>query len=462
MINRFSSVRLLLFVVVSTLILGCESDEIPARVGEDFIPDPSSVVYVDTFSVRLKTMLLDSIPTSNKGRVLVGKAVDNPYLGVTSVSSQMHLKLESSISNLDPDARVDSLVLRLHYDGYYHGDTLNTLNEIEVYELTGLIEPRDLWPDKENPTLFYNNTPIIYERGNLLAKEAFLPRPSSSFHSIHMDRELGQYLYDKARVWPDSIETVSNFVNEIFHGIALVPGEQSGNTIGFKPGGTASADPETGISAGVEMIIFYTNRVGSENEISFSIYREDLQYNYFNSDRSASVISELGPSNFIPSEDTDENVMVQGGTGVGVQIDFSRMDAMHQYGLGTIAYAELALRVKHGTFEKDITTLPSSLTINILNEKDEYQQVLTDLSDVYPVVGILNRNLLDEEDTEYTFDVTNYVRDEFDAMKDVETTLQIEMPSGNLYNSVDRIIFESAEENIYTELRLYYVVAESN
>src|SRR5882672_3657806 len=83
------SILFLLPVIVILLLAGCQKPSI--NFGTSFANNSTTnVVVVDTFSVDLTTVLVDSFPTAGTGVALLGKYKD-PYFG--TVTSRTYLQV---------------------------------------------------------------------------------------------------------------------------------------------------------------------------------------------------------------------------------------------------------------------------------------------------------------------------------------------------------------------------------
>ena len=78
---------------------------------------------MDTIKVAASTVLLDSIPTSGTGSILIGGYSD-PKLGVLSAEGYIQVGIGDAWDPAD-NAIYDSLVLVMNYSGYHYGDTSN-------------------------------------------------------------------------------------------------------------------------------------------------------------------------------------------------------------------------------------------------------------------------------------------------------------------------------------------------
>ncbi len=135
--------------------------------GSDLVDSAFRNIRIDTSTVVVTSVLIDSLETSGKNVALVGRYKHSLW-GV--VSSYSFIAYERPSYGTDPDETVvlDSLVLSLAFDGRFVGDT--TLQQtLSIYQLTEKIVLND------NGYL-YNNSSVSYAP-EALAVCSFKPKP---------------------------------------------------------------------------------------------------------------------------------------------------------------------------------------------------------------------------------------------------------------------------------------------
>ena len=121
---------IVIFVIAVTGLIGCTTSvsEIGANL---FNNNLFSISYVDSVSLKASTVLLDSLITSNSGRLLVGHHEDEK-LGPVTVKSVFQVGVSPPIALDRRTTEYRSLKLFLKRDGYSYYDTTNT-QTISVY-----------------------------------------------------------------------------------------------------------------------------------------------------------------------------------------------------------------------------------------------------------------------------------------------------------------------------------------
>lgn len=170
---------LLLAVGLPGLLSSCELTE--DVVGDVPAAAVTGTVYVDTLTVRMATVLVDSVPTSTSNYLLVGQYQD-ARLGTITARSYLRLGLPAGFQP-EAGAQFDSLVLVLPTDAYRYGDTTQ-VQHLQVHRLTEALRPA---------TTYYAFSSRAYAAAPL-ASRAFRARPNLPGLRLRLADALGQEL----------------------------------------------------------------------------------------------------------------------------------------------------------------------------------------------------------------------------------------------------------------------------
>ena len=173
-----------LFLITVQMIVSCEST---STIGEDLVQSEIvDIVFTDTSTINMSTVLFDSISTTNTLRYLIGYHEDQE-LGAIESQAFFKLGIDSLSTAPSDDASYSYAELVLRYDGYHYYDTNQTIN-LSLYQLTELLEPRE-------DELFYNVDEYTHDLTPLVSFD-FEPRPfNNSEITIPLDDNLfGQNL----------------------------------------------------------------------------------------------------------------------------------------------------------------------------------------------------------------------------------------------------------------------------
>ena len=98
------------------LCITCSDDSDNFTIGNDFLESETELRMIDTFTVKLSTVLIDSLPTSSIDSFLVGNYKDDIF-GRVSCKSYFEVGLPSNISNVKKHDYFDSITISLRYTG---------------------------------------------------------------------------------------------------------------------------------------------------------------------------------------------------------------------------------------------------------------------------------------------------------------------------------------------------------
>lgn len=170
---------LLLALGLPGLLSSCELTE--DVVGDVPAATATGTVYVDTLTVRMATVLVDSVPTSTSDYLLVGQYQD-ARLGTITARSYLRLGLAAGFQP-EAGAQFDSLVLVLPPDAYRYGDTTQ-VQHLQVHRLTEALRPA---------TTYYAFNSRAYAPAPL-ASRAFRARPNLGAIRLRLADALGREL----------------------------------------------------------------------------------------------------------------------------------------------------------------------------------------------------------------------------------------------------------------------------
>jgi len=211
---------ILVSLVLAVISCSTEERDIPTlEVGQEFTDRAVRLVEIDTFEVRTGTFKFDSIITSGRDRLLVGRYIDQ-FFG--AVKSESYMELTAMDYNVPDDAELDSIALILGYDHYFYNDTLQ-LSHIRVHRILEDFETTE--------DVFYNTSSLRYDTIPMMTK-SFYPEPmgEDSLH-ISIPRSFGADIFELLR--EKSISGDEDFVEQ-FKGIVLSPVTNGNSTvIGF-------------------------------------------------------------------------------------------------------------------------------------------------------------------------------------------------------------------------------------
>lgn len=412
---RSRNVMLLLTAVVLALLASCTSD---ITIGNFMVTPSSKIVYTDTCSVKLSSMIVDSLVTTNTGVVYCGRYEDD-WFGTTTATGYVCFNLNTfssaspiSTGNTYPVV-FDSLMLFLNTEKRFYGDTLKDMT-IHIHKLKELIEDNE---DEHGEC--FNTTHVPYDEAPLVS-HTFRARPRRTVPlEIRLPDAMGQDILQKMKDRDDVVSTAEKF-RRWFKGFALVPDGNDEALLGFK-----------GADSTFYMKMYYHTVMETKTEytVTFPVLQR-YEYNQYSFDRQHSAIKDLDLHNTeIPATETGNAAYVQGIAGMYSKIEFPYLNNLQRTGkLSAIISAELQLYPVRESVD-DETPLPNGLTVYISNE----EKPLIASGDA--IHGVLVKDAY-ERKTHYSFNIRDFIGEDLDAIGVYKRHLQLVLPDTSLFRLV--------------------------
>lgn len=245
---------ILALLMVGILFSSCKKE--PSQIGLDIVGgNPLNVLFSDTTSVSIYSILRDSLRTDELSYNILGYVVD-PIFGTTKSSLYTQYNLSLSSFSFGDDAILDSIVLSIQYQmTSVYGDSTAALS-FKVYELDELLHFDSA----------YYSTRTVPIKPASLGNRTLVPRPMDSVlvdttmvaphFTMRLEDELGQRLMSfNDTIYYDNDEFVS-----LFKGLYFEPEYTSGagNLTFLNMVGTRS-----------KLTIYYKNAV--DDSLSYSL-----------------------------------------------------------------------------------------------------------------------------------------------------------------------------------------------
>lgn len=385
------------------LLCSCERESNTYEVGNSLLSAQSKVVMIDTLTLKMSTIMKDSVVTSGKSAIMVGNIKDHTFGTVNSASI---FELTPASYSLAATANVvfDSIVMYLTNNDFYYGDTLKTF-KLDVHPMTDRI--------KLNSGYLYNNSDLKYASTSIGSTE-FLPRPNtdSSFVKIKLDQSYGQNIFNLLKT---KDATSQEYFLNFYKGLALVPSSDNNAMLRFG----INSSYETQISnttkekvSNVVRMYYHTASVNGTEEVKYTL---DLnpsstnQYNKIKSDFSGSDLAGLTPSNPIESKNLGNRTYLMAGIGIYTKVEIPYLKTLKNLYINyRIISADLSLSPAAGYYSNTFynpTTLhyywgdKKNNIISAFLESDGETEITANLSDISEF----------QTDYGYSFSLLNYV-----------------------------------------------------
>lgn len=433
--------KVLLFLFLGVVIASCSSDVDAGEfvVGSDYLSVSNKIVLIDTLTVDVSTINLDSLITSSQNRILVGN-YDDIYFGKIKSESYFQLSstgytLNTDYSDTDAPTYVfDSIRMILRPDKYYYGDTTK-LQTISIHRLLEKVKPND-------DDYFYNGSSLKYDSESL-GSISFKPKPLSKDTVVVSIKDLfGETLFQKIKK-----REITNFdeFTEYFKGLVIKSTSNgSFSVVGFN---TSSV-----------LRLYYSKYLGDAEESffkDFNILDAAKQFNNITLDRSGTSIKELPDfTSSLSSLKTGNKAYIQSGTGIACRIDFPNIKQLKYLSEnGAIVDAQLIVKPINNTYS-DAYPLVDSLRIFVA---DKLNRITGTLSNGESTYAVLNKQK-DEfnEDVGYSVSIGSFLQNEMIKKSDSKLSLILTLP--NISKSVNRLLVgDQKNGSNKIQLKIYYI-----
>ena len=261
----------------------------------------------------------------------------------------------------------------------------------------------------------------------------FTPPPGRKKElEIRLPDELGKELLNDLVTEEDYFDSQDKF-KEKFPGLALMA-ENSGECItGFMVNDSSMA------------ITLHYKEIASqrtEKELTFSV-NTDYAYTSIRHDRTSTplAILESGIENLIHSGSLGRRAYMQGLTGFYNQIEFPHLNNLQDAGeIVSIESATLYLYPLAGSYNK-LNQLPEDIRLYITDENNVLEDYVYGSDGVTVQTGNLTVDDMFGRDTYYSFDVTEFIRNNFGTWGIKRQKLLLSLPENEMTMTFNQIIF---------------------
>jgi len=444
LLKKLGMYKFLILMFFGLLIFSCDSDVDAGEfvVGADFLALKNKVVSIDTVTIDVSTIKLDSLVTSSESRMLVGnyddllfgKVKSDSYFQVTASS----FKLYSENSDTDATGYVfDSIAMILRYDDYYYADTtkVQTLN---IHRVIKKFKPN------VNDDSFYNNSTLDYN-GTSLGTITYKPKPlGRDSINVKLDNEFGLELFNKFK--NNEITTSSEFT-EYLKGFVITPASNTAGSI-------------VGFNLSSVLRLYYSKGKGDTGDFykkDFTILDATKQFNSILSDRTGTLINDLPLSKMsLSSLYTGNAGFIQSGTGIVCRVDFPNIKQLKYLAeKGAIVDAKLIMKPVKNSYSK-MFPLPEKLSVYVVDKLNRIKTTLTNSTGENIVATLSNENDEFDESVGYQVSLGSFLQKEMQKESDSKSGLIFTLPS--LSKVVDRVVLgDQTNKESEMKLQIYYI-----
>lgn len=352
----------------------------------------TNVVTVDTFSVQLTSVFLDSFTTSGTPVQLLGRYID-PFFGVITSQSFSDIGTPFPLPVITNYSVYDSIRLILRIDHAFYGDT-SKVQRFLVSQLTQVMN----FPGTQKA--FYNNNTIPYNPSVLGSTDVKI-NPIAGLTSqrkgdsvfISMPNNMGEELFGLLYRQPDTI-TNANIFRGYFKGLTVYPDTSlPGAVFGFKDSLT--------------LRIYYHEPgvVTVQKTTDFRLTNQYTQFNHLTYDRTGTPTAPLSQANTeLPSTASGNQAFLQPISSIYTKLLFPTISNLLGYpDYLTVMKAVLIIKPVQGTYSPT-SNLPPAVNLALTNQANTIGTVLPYGS------GNLSIDYLYGTNTNYSYNITSYIQ----------------------------------------------------
>ena len=385
----------LLYSLIIIIVVLCACQDENSGLGKSLMESSFYNIYVDTCTVDISTILLDSIQTRGDSICQLGHYKDASW-GEVSATYYAEYSANSFVPNENYTYKFDSLVLRLIPSGHFWGDTL-IQQRVSVYRLR---EPIIL----DNDDDLYTTTTLPTEDTPLFSF-TYLPRPGRRREiEVRLPDEMGQQLLNDIIAEDEYLDTQDKFKKR-FPGLAFVT-EAGGTCLtGFMVNDTA-----------MSLNLHYHEMVKEpiEQTLTFSV-NMNYAYTGVRHNRTGSPLDGLqsGMESLVHSYHLGNRAYMQGLTGYYNQLEFPALNDLQDEGeIVSIEKAMLYLYPLARSYN-EVNQLPDDIRLYITNENNVLEDYVYGSDGVTVQNGNLTIDRMYGRETYYSFDLTEFIRNNF-------------------------------------------------
>lgn len=414
--------RYISLLFFSVIITSCTNEDF--IIGRKFLGNDNNIrtIYIDTCTVKLSTVSVDSVKTSNRNSVFAG-SFNDPDAGYIVCTSYIPFTLPGQPYLPEYDLVFDSLQLVMYLANEWIGDTTRS-NSFTLHKLSEpVVAPES--------GAFYSNHSVPYDVEPLaefsIRKEA-LPGDSVA---VRLPDDIGMDLFEKLRDFDESVMGSQERFSNYFPGFALTAGDDNNNVLAF----SVSEDS----SMLLRVYYHYSTWVKTQGFITIEPQSVTSFYGVV-TDRSATPFKDLQAFGELPSSMSGNKALLQSLTASYIKIEIPYLNDLLQLGdFSTVVSGALIIYPVRGSFS-EINPLPPRLTMYVSDENDVTQGYITSYSGESLQTGNLVIDELFGIETYYTYDITSFIQSQLGAFGIYKRNLKLTVPEEKQATSLNALV----------------------
>ena len=395
-------------------------------LGGNLVDAHVKIVMIDTLTVKLSNLAIDSVVTSNNYRnknIAFAGYYNDPEIGKLWAQSYIEFS-RSTNSESNKNAYFDSIMLVLLPNGNYYGDTLKRAS-LQISKLTKEIEMGDdgyMYSTSSMPT------------GDILTEATFKMKPKSKEEiEVRLPNDFGEMLF-KGMLDNELYLHYDNYL-ETFPGLSISAGAESSCVYGFGV---------TDTSCLIRIYYSISTTTKEQKAMEFKPNTAKLFYRFV-----SEKLPDLQDINLKddpkPSSKTRNMGILMSGTPMYTRIEFPYLnDLLHMAEIVIIKEATLFIRPVFKTY--DTVPLPPKLNLFYHDPADYYRKG-SPLSErvssggSQTLTGNLPANWHQQLTPYYSFNITDYISSQLGLWGYNIRNLNIAIPDDEEASTVQRLLF---------------------
>jgi hypothetical protein len=433
-----AGLRISLFLLPVILIIVSCTDE-NFSIGGNFIDKEMRIVYIDTSTVKMSTVTIDSLVTSGNEMILAGRYGDT-ITGITSSTAFLTYSVPGITTF--PESReiiFDSVDMVMVLNGESTGDT-TTYHTFNIYPLLEAIE---LPVDEE----FYNTDKTDYSPSPI-ASFTIKPKPETGDTlTVRLPDDLGNDLLNIIVNDDKEVLGTQDRFSAYFKGLAVGPGELNNCILGFFLSDT---------SMSMKIYYHYIESSRIVGNVTISPLKPRSFYGT-QTDRSGTIFWDLH-KNEISSKLTKNIAFAQSLTATCIKFEIPYLNNLLETGdIITVTEAKLKIKPLKGTYSK-VNPLPPSLSMYILDKNDVTMGYLANSSENDLQTGNLVVDDVLDFETYYSYTITEYINNQLGSLENDKKNMTIMLPQNRISKCLSTLILGNNPQEPNIELQISYMI----
>lgn len=428
-----------IFLYIFLFAIACSCTKTVIQFGNEGVTGDPNVTMIDTVTVNVSTLQVDSFVTSSTNYFIAGSHTD-PELGYIEARSYFKITAPSTDIKGCTNCVFDSIVFNIKMAGGFMGDTVVPFT-LNIHELTQSLDESELSTGYNVSKATYNST--------ALASKTVMIRPSRKDSlSIRLPDDFGKNIFRMIKANSDTITDTEKF-ERYFKGICLATATTNNAMYYF----------EKSALSFIQLHYTFNNAIPVAKVIDLDINSSGKQFNSFSYDKKGTAIEgfKANKLQLISSSATNGKGYLHFNSGLFPKISFGNLlflKELHPY--INVLKAELIVYPVTGSYGLGTNyNLPAALELR-LTDDDNYTTGNALTLNNATQFGSLSIDNLYGQNTSYTYDVTSFVNTILSEGVFTKRALLL-YPYASNASSLDQrlLINNSISKQQSTKLKLY-------